>query len=65
MVERPFTVAEARSAREAFFTSTTHFLKPVTQIDDCVIGNGEPGETSRRLFGLYLAYADRVITPCA
>lgn len=65
VVERPFTVAEARSAREAFFTSTTHFLKPVTQIDDCVIGNGEPGETSRRLFGLYLAYADGEIAPCA
>ncbi len=65
VVERPFTVAEARSAREAFFTSTTHFLKPVTQIDDSVIGNGEPGETSRRLFGLYLAYAVGDFAPCA
>ncbi len=65
VVERPFTVAEARSAREAFITSTTNFLKPVVQIDDSVIGNGEPGETSRRLLGLYLAYAGGEIALCA
>ncbi len=57
VAERPFTVAEAKAAREAFITSTTNFLKPITQIDDAVIGNGEPGETSRRLLGFYLEYA--------
>lgn len=57
VVERPFTVKEARAAREAFFTSTTNFVKPVGEIDDVVIGNGAPGETSRRLLGLYIAYA--------
>jgi D-alanine transaminase len=56
VVERPFTVEEAKAAREAFITSTTNFLKPITQIDDAVIGNGEPGETSRRMLGLYAAY---------
>ncbi len=65
VVERPFTVAEARSAREAFITSTTNFLKPIIQIDDSVIGNGEPGETSRRLLGLYLAYSRGEIALCA
>ena len=55
--ERSFSVDEAKTAREAFITSTTNLLKPVTQIDDAVIGNGEPGETSRRLLGLYLAYS--------
>ena len=63
--ERPFTVAEAKSAREAFITSTTSLVKPVTQIDDAIIGNGEPGETSRRLLGLYLAYARGEKKPCA
>ena len=56
-VSRAFTVDEAKAAREAFITSTTNLLRAVTQIDDAVIGNGEPGETSRRLLGLYLAYA--------
>lgn len=56
VIERPFTVEEAKTAREAFITSTTNFLKPIIQIDDAVIGNGEPGETSRRMLGFYAAY---------
>jgi D-alanine transaminase len=56
VVERRFTIDEVKAAREAFISSTTNFVKPITQIDDKVIGNGEPGETSRRLLGLYLAY---------
>ena len=62
VIERPFTVDEAKAAREAFITSTTNFLKPITQIDDQVIGNGEPGETSRRMLGLYVAYCRHVTT---
>ena len=57
VVERAFSVDEAKAAREAFMTSTTNLVRPVTQIDDTVIGNGEPGETSQHLLGLYLAYA--------
>jgi len=56
VVERRFTIDEVKAAREAFISSTTNFVKPITQIDDTVIGNGEPGETSRRLLGRYLAY---------
>jgi D-alanine transaminase len=55
--ERPFTVAEARSAREAFLTSTTSFVRPVVRIDDAVIGNGAPGSVTRTLLGLYLDHA--------
>ena len=65
VVERPFTVAEAKAAREAFITSTTNFLKPITQIDDQVIGNGEPGETSRRLLALYLSHCRKESAACA
>ena len=54
VVERPFTLAEAKEAREAFITSTTSFVKPITQIDVQIIANGEPGETSRRLLSLYI-----------
>ena len=55
-VERPFTVDEAKAAREAFTSSATSFATPVVQIDDSVIGNGKPGPLSRRLLDLYLAY---------
>lgn len=55
--ERAFTIDEARAAREAFTTSTTTFVKPVVQIDDTPIGNGAPGETTRRLLALYIAHA--------
>lgn len=54
VTERPFTVAEAKAAREAFITSTTSLVLPVVQIDDVVIGNGHPGEVARRLRALYI-----------
>ncbi len=54
--ERAFTVDEALAAREAFITSTTSFVRPVVRIDETVIGNGEPGATTRRLLALYLAH---------
>lgn len=56
VVERPFTVAEAKGAREAFLTSTTSLVKPVVRIDDAVIGNGHPGTVTRALFAAYLAF---------
>jgi D-alanine transaminase len=56
-VQRPFTVAEAKGAREAFVTSATSFLTPVTRIDDVVIGNGKAGSMSVRLLDAYLEHA--------
>jgi D-alanine transaminase len=53
LVQRKFTVDEAKAAREAFMTSTTAFIMPVVQIDDCVIGNGRPGSIAGRLRALY------------
>lgn len=57
LVERPFTVAEAKAAREAFLTSTTADLLPVVRIDGDPIGSGVPGPLSRRLREFYLAHA--------
>ena len=57
LVERPFTVAEAKAAREAFLTSTTADLLPVVRIDDAPIGNGRPGLLTERLRAAYLAHA--------
>ena len=56
-VERPFTVAEAKAATEAFLTSTTVDLLPVVSTDGDPVGEGAPGQLSRRLRAGYLAYA--------
>jgi D-alanine transaminase len=52
--ERPFTVAEARAAREAFSTSATSFVNPVIEIDGATIGDGKPGPITRRLRAVYI-----------
>ena len=56
LVERPFTRAEAKGAREAFVTSTSSFVMPVTQIDDAVVANGKAGSLSLALRRRYLAH---------
>jgi D-alanine transaminase len=48
-IERPFSVEEARAAREAFITSATNFVMPVVRIDGKPIGNGAPGLLSLKL----------------
>ncbi len=55
VVERAFDVAEALAAREAFLTSTTSLVLPVTTIDGRPIANGAPGTVTRRLAALYAA----------
>ena len=54
--ERYFTLKEAQSAREAFITSATTLVLPVTTIDDAVIGNGKPGTFTCKLREHYLAF---------
>jgi len=58
IVERPFSVAEAKGARECFLSSTTALVTPVVEIDDAVIGNGKPGSLGQQLLALYLAHAE-------
>ena len=55
-VERTFTVDEARRAREAFISSATSFVTPVTQVDEQVIGNGKAGSFTLRLRQAYEQY---------
>jgi D-alanine transaminase len=57
-VERPFSVAEAKQAREAFLTSTTSYVTPVVRIDDSVVGDGKPGELARELGKFYRRYVE-------
>lgn len=55
--QAPFSVEEAKAAREAFFTSASAFVMPVTAIDGAVIGDGRPGAATLRLRRLYIDQA--------
>jgi D-alanine transaminase len=48
-VERPFSLDEAKAAREAFVTAATTLVMPVVRIDDAAVGNGRPGLLTTRL----------------
>lgn len=52
--ERPFTVAEAQTADEAFYTSASAFVMPVVELDGVAIGTGKPGKVALRLREIYL-----------
>ena len=51
--ERPFTVEEAKSAREAFQTSASGLVMPVVRIDGLIIGSGRPGDIALELRKTY------------
>jgi D-alanine transaminase len=57
VVERKFTVAEAKVAQEAFLSSATGAAVPVVAIDGQTIGNGVPGALTRRIRELYFTRA--------
>ena len=59
--ERPFTVAEAYEAREAFITAASTIVMPVVRIDGKPVGNGHPGSVARALREDFHAVAE--ITP--
>ena len=53
IVERAFTVEEARHAREAFISACTAIITPVVRVDGLAIGNGAPGSVTMRLRAAY------------
>jgi len=57
--ERPFTVAEALQAREAFLTAASAFVLPVVEIDGVAIGNGRPGPIAQAFRRLYIEEASK------
>lgn len=52
--ERPFTIAEAQAADEAFITSATAFVMPVVEVDGAKVGSGTPGPMAARLREIYI-----------
>jgi D-alanine transaminase len=55
--ERLFTPDEAYVADEAFLTSASQFVMPITEIDGKRIGGGQPGPVARKLRELFLEEA--------
>jgi branched-chain amino acid aminotransferase len=53
--ERDITVGEAMSAEEAFTSSTSYCLLPVTRLNSQPVGGGRPGATYRRLLDAWSA----------
>jgi len=52
--ERPFTIAEAQNADEAFITSANAFVTPVIEVDGAPVGHGKAGPLALRLREIYL-----------
>ena len=48
-VERSISRSELYSADEAFFTGTAAHIAPIISVDNCKIGTGEAGKTSKNL----------------
>jgi D-alanine transaminase len=55
--ERPFTVDEAKQAREAFLTGAGALVMPIVSIDGQPVANGHPGEVARTLRAAYIRRA--------
>jgi len=69
VVEAPLFYADLATCDEAFLTSSTKEILPVTQVDDITIGQGRPGPRTGKLIELFRAYvkfsADAVTYPGA
>jgi len=51
--ERPFSVEEAKAAKEAFVSSSGYFGVPVVKIDDATVADGKRGPVTKRLQEAY------------
>ncbi|MDC7789818.1 D-amino-acid transaminase [Rhodoplanes sp. TEM] len=58
LVERPFTVAEALAAREAFVTAASQIVMPVVRIDGHAVGGGVPGPVAAALRAAFHRHAE-------
>ena len=52
--ERPFSIDEAKGAREAFITSASNFVVSIGEIDDTSIGSGSIGQITQKLQDEYI-----------
>ncbi len=57
VIRRPFTLAEALAAKEAFMTSASTLCLSIVRIDGQPVGDGLPGPVAMRLRALYIDHA--------
>lgn len=57
--ERAFSVAEAKSAREAFLSSATTLATPIVAIDGDAVANGHPGSITLSLRQAFFDVAEK------
>lgn len=57
LVERAFSVKEARAAKEAFCSSAVAMIAPVSHIDGRKIGTGKVGAVTEKIMDMYMTYA--------
>jgi D-alanine transaminase len=56
--ESRFSEADMRTAREAFISSATSFVKPIVRIDGKPVADGAVGPVTRRLFELFARHVN-------
>jgi D-alanine transaminase len=52
--ERPFSIAEAQAADEAFVSAANYFVAPVVEVDGVAVGSGKPGPKTAMLRKAYV-----------
>lgn len=57
--ERPFSVEEAKQAREVFITAATTLVMPVISIDGHSVANGHPGSVVGQLREAFIAHVEK------
>ena len=60
VVERKFTVAEAKKAREAFMTAASTIVMPIVAIDGEPVANGHPGSVATQLRAAFHEVAEKL-----
>jgi D-alanine transaminase len=58
LIEQAIHKNDITSFDEFFISGTTTEIKPVTRINDDIIGNGKPGEITRKIFDAYIEYVE-------
>jgi D-alanine transaminase len=55
--EKPFTIAEAQAAKEAFITGAGSLVTPIVEVDGVKLGDGKPGPVAIDLRRSYIDHA--------
>ncbi len=61
VIERKFSIEEARQAKEAFVSSATQIVRPIKKIDDSVIGDGKNYDICSKLYDMYMKIIPKIV----